>query len=128
MELGSSKEEWNINDAGKLLSNGIINTIFKYLDLAEKKSDKICLGFGGTHYAPNFNRLIKSKNVAISFICPKYYVQQLNKDLISKMINNTLEKVDYFLIDWKGLNSSQKLHLIPLLEEFEIPIKKTKEF
>lgn len=128
MELGSSTEEWNINDAGKLLSNGIINTIFKYLDLAEKKSDNICLGFGGTHYAPNFNRLIKSKNVAISFICPKYYVQQLNKDLISKMINNTLEKVDYFLIDWKGLNSSQKLHLIPLLEEFEIPIKKTKEF
>ena len=128
MELGSSKEEWTINNAGKLLSNVIFNTIFKYLDLAEKKSDMICLGFGGTHYAPNFNRLIKSKNVAMSFICPKYYVQQLNKDLISKMINYTLEKVDYFLIDWKGTNSEDKKHLIPLLEEFEIPIKKTKEF
>ena len=44
------------------------------------------------------------------------------------MIKNTLEKVDYFIVDWKGTNSDDKKHLIPLLEEFEVPIKKTKEF
>ncbi len=43
------------------------------------------------------------------------------------MVRNTLEKVDYFIIDWKGTNSEDKKHLIPLLEEFHIPIKKTKE-
>ncbi|TKJ22704.1 MAG: hypothetical protein CEE43_05605 [Promethearchaeota archaeon Loki_b32] len=128
MELGSSKGEWIISNAGELLANVIINTIFKYLEFNEKKSDIIGLGFGGTHYAPNFNRLIRNKNIAMSFICPKYYVQQLNVELISKMINNTLEKVDYFIVDWKGTNSENKKHLIPLLEEFKIPIKKTKEF
>jgi len=86
------------------------------------------LGFGGTHYAPNYNRLIRNKNIAMSFICPKYYIQELNIDLIRKMIENTFEKVDYFIIDWKGTNSEDKKHLIPLLEEFDIPIKKTKEF
>ncbi len=128
MELGSSKEEWTIDNAGEILAKVIINTIFKYLEFNEKKGDKVGLGFGGTHYGPNFHRLIKNKNIAMSFICPKYYVQQLNKDLVEKMVNNTLEKIDYFIVDWKGTNSNDKKHLIPLLEEFEIPIKKTKEF
>ncbi|MFX1366399.1 MAG: D-aminoacyl-tRNA deacylase [Promethearchaeota archaeon] len=128
MELGSSKEEWVIDHAGELLVRSIINAIFKYLEFNEKGENKIGLGFGGTHYAPNFHRLIRNKNVAISFICPKYYVQQLNKVLIEKMVKNTIENVDYFIIDWKGTNSEDKKHLIPLLEEFKVPIKKTKEF
>lgn len=128
MELGSSKEEWIIDNAGEILAKVIINTIFKYLEFNEKKSDIIGLGFGGTHYGPNFHRLIRNKNVAMSFICPKYYVPQLKKDLVEKMINNTLEKVNYFIVDWKGTNSNDKKHLIPLLEEFKIPMKKTKDF
>ena len=44
------------------------------------------------------------------------------------MIVNTSEKVDYFMIDWKGTNSEDKKHLIPLLEDFDILIKKTKDF
>jgi hypothetical protein len=39
-----------------------------------------------------------------------------------------LEKVDYFIIDWKGTNSEDKKHLVPLLEKFDIPIRKTKSF
>ncbi len=128
MELGSSKAEWVIREAGKVLSNAIITTIFQFLDYNERKNQEIGLGFGGTHYAPNYLRLIKNKNLAMSFICPKYYIQDLNVDLIHKMVKNTLETVDYFIIDWKGTNSEDKKHLIPLLEEFDIPIKKTKDF
>lgn len=128
MELGSSKEEWRIDDAGVILTNVIFNTIHRYVEYLERGDQKIGLGFGGTHYAPNFNRLIRSKSIAMSFICPKYYIQELHEDLIKQMVNNTLEKVDYFIIDWKGTNSDDKKHLIPLLEEFDIPIKKTKEF
>lgn len=128
MELGSSEMEWKIEEAGELLTNAIINTIYKFLEFKKEESQKVGLGFGGTHYAPNFHRLIRNKNVTMSFICPKYYIQGLNEALIKKMINNTLENVDYFIIDWKGTNSSDKKHLIPLLEEFDIPIKKTKDF
>jgi len=128
MELGSSKAEWKIDDAGVILTKAIINTILKYIEYKEIGDQKIGLGFGGTHYAPNFHRLIRNTDIAMSFICPKYYVQGLNKDLIEQMVNNTIEKVDYFIIDWKGTNSVEKRHLIPLLEEFNIPIKKTKDF
>ncbi|KKL75369.1 hypothetical protein LCGC14_2055590 [marine sediment metagenome] len=128
MELGSSQENWNIKEAGKFLATAIIQSIFKYIEYNGKKNQEIGIGFGGTHYAPNFSRLIRNKDVATSFICPKYYIQGLTAEIINKMINNTKENVDYFIIDWKGTNSEDKKHLIPLLEEFNIPIKKTKEF
>jgi len=128
MELGSSKQEWLIKEAGELVANAIVNATFKYLYFKEQKTQQIGLGFGGTHYAPNFNRLITNNNIALSFICPKYYIQELNERLIRMMIDNTLEKIDYFIVDWKGTNSQDKKHLIPLLEEFSIPIRKTRSF
>ncbi len=128
MELGSSMAEWGIADAGEFVATATINTIYNYLKFKKKGDQEICLGFGGTHYAPNFRRLIENTNLAMSFICPKYYIQELNNEMILKMIRNTSEKVDFFLIDWKGTNSADKKHLIPLLEEFNIPIKKTKDF
>ena len=128
MELGSSKKEWIIKEAAKIVANSIINAIFKYLDFKLNKLIEIGIGFGGTHYAPQFKKLILENNIAISFICPKYFVQELNKDIITQMINKNTEKIDYFVIDWKGLNAQDKHYLIPLLEEFDIPIKKTKDF
>jgi len=128
IELGSSKQEWIIDEVGELVANALVNSIFKYLIFKEDKSQQVGLGFGGTHYAPNFNRLITNNDVAMSFICPKYFIQDLDEKLIELMIRNTLEKVDYFIIDWKGTNSDDKKHLIPLLEKFEIPIKKSRNF
>ena len=128
MELGSSKQEWLIKEAGELVANAIVNAVFKYMDFKEERTQQVGLGFGGTHYAPNFNRLITNNNIALSFICPKYYIQELNENIIKMMVNNTLEKVDYFIVDWKGTNSQDKKHLIPLLEEFDIPIRKTRSF
>jgi len=128
MELGSSKVEWVIDDAGEFLANSIINTISKYFEYVENGDQKVGLGFGSTHYSQNFSKLIRNNNIALSFICPKYHIQGLNKNLIKKMIDNTYENVDYFIIDWKGTNSEDKKHIVRLLEDFDIPIKKTKDF
>ncbi|MFX0033051.1 MAG: D-aminoacyl-tRNA deacylase [Candidatus Hodarchaeota archaeon] len=128
MELGSSKKEWIDTVAAKVVANAIINTTFKYIEFRETQNNKVGIGFGGSHYAPNFNRIIRSSNIAISFICPKYFIQNLNHKFIEQMILNTYEKVDFFIIDWKGVNSEDKKYLFPILEQFEIPIRKTKDF
>ncbi|KKM01310.1 hypothetical protein LCGC14_1795680, partial [marine sediment metagenome] len=112
----------------EFLATAILQSIFKYIEYNGKKNQEIGIGFGGTHYSPNFSRLIRNKDVAMSFLCPKYYIQSLTVDMIKQTIDNTLENVDYFIVDWKGTNSEDKKHLIPLLEEFNIPIRKTKEF
>jgi len=128
MELGSSKDDWIINDAGKVVSNAIIEAIFKYINFTKIKNQKIGVGFGGMHYAPQFKKLVLETNIALSHICPKYHIKELNNDLIAQIINKTMEKIDFFIIDWKGINSEEKKHLIPMLETFNIPIKKTKDF
>jgi D-aminoacyl-tRNA deacylase len=128
MELGSSKKEWGDIGAAKIVANAMINTIFKYIEFEKTERNKIGLGFGGSHYAPNFNRLIRNEDIAMSFICPKYFIQNLNYKIIEQMILNTYENVDFFIIDWKGVNSDDKKHLLPILQQFKIPIRKTKDF
>lgn len=128
MELGSSEKEWTIKEAGLVVAHSLFLTCLDYSEKLEKNPSLIGLGFGGTHYAPQFSKLMDTRNVAMSFICPKYFIQILDKEFIEQMVENTIEKVDAFIIDWKGTNSDDKKHLIPLLEEFEIPIKKTKDF
>lgn len=128
MELGSNQQEWENEIAGKAVAESIIISILRFLHFIELNDQVVALGFGGTHYGPNFGRLIENANVAFSFICPKYHIQKLTVKLIQQMIENTVENIDYFIIDWKGTNSEDKQHLIPLLEEFNIPIKKTRDF
>ncbi len=127
MELGSSEEEWKIVEAGEFIASAILKSIINYLELKKEGNQKIGIGFGGTHYSPQFKKLLKDKDIAVSHICPKYFIQDLNKEIIEQTLKKTLEEVDYFIIDWKGTNSQDKKHLLPLLEEFNIPIKKTKE-
>ncbi|MBY9004219.1 MAG: D-aminoacyl-tRNA deacylase [Candidatus Lokiarchaeota archaeon] len=128
IELGSSEEEWTNVNAAKVVANSIIETIVRFLQYNENEDQKIGLGFGGTHYAPNFSRLEQENNIAFSFICPKYFIKDLDKTMIDQMIGNTVEKIDFFVIDWKGTNSEEKQHLIEILSEFNIPIRKTKDF
>ncbi|MHA1689947.1 MAG: D-aminoacyl-tRNA deacylase [Promethearchaeota archaeon] len=128
IELGSTPKEWNDANAGKLISNAIMNAIMRYFYYIRDKKQEIGLGFGGRHYATQFKRLIEENDVALSFICPKYYIQELDENILDQMIKNTMESVDYFIIDWKGTNSEDKRHLLPILEKYNIPVKKTKDF
>ncbi|MFX0072633.1 MAG: D-aminoacyl-tRNA deacylase [Candidatus Hermodarchaeota archaeon] len=127
IELGSTEEEWNIAEAGSVVANAIIKASFQYLKYQKTKDQKIGVGFGGTHYAPQFKKLILEKDVAISFICPKYFIEELTESTIKQMINHNIEDIDLFIINWKGTNSEQKKHLIPLLENFDIPVIKSKD-
>jgi D-aminoacyl-tRNA deacylase len=128
IELGSVKEEWNDQEAGKTVANAIIKSIEKYMIL-KKQKNRIGLGFGGTHYSPQFKKLIINSNIALSHICPKYFIQQLTEDIIKQIIKKTIEsKIDYFIFDWKGLNSQDKTHLNQILKRFNIEIKRAKDF
>ncbi len=128
MELGSKLKEWNNIIAGKIIALSIMRSLIKYEKLKLENSQEIGIGFGGTHYAPQFQKLIEKTNIAIAHICPKYFISSLNKDLIDQMIEKCIENVDYFIVDWKGLNSEDKKYLLPMLEEYDIPTKKIKDF
>ncbi len=144
MELGSAEDNWNHYNGSKAVANAIMSTIYSYLlevplnfsDLPmdfsreelyshiKKNELKSCIGFGGVHYARNFSILLN--RVSISFIVPKFFIPEITEDLLDQMINNTLEPIEYAIIDWSSLKSAERLVLIKLLDNKSIPWKKRK--
>ncbi len=104
IEIGSSEKQWENKDAGKILAEIII----KIINSENMQNQKIAIGIGGTHYCANFNKLLERTDFAISHICPKYSLADLSEELLSQMIKNSLEKVEYIILDWKGLGSEKE--------------------
>ncbi len=123
IEIGSSEEQWKDKNAGTIIAKTIIKTIENY----KQKDYDIALGFGGSHYCTGFNKIELNSNIAMSHICPKYAISYIDEKMIQKMVNATHEKVDYALIDWKGLNSESRNKIIQILEEMRLKWMKNKD-
>ena len=116
VEVGSTELEWNDKENGKILANTIMNALKK-----EVSDQKIAIGIGGPHYCANFNKLLLRSNYAVSHICPKYHLSNLTEELVKEAIENTNEKVDRVMLDWKGLGT-EKQRIIKILKNLGLEI------
>lgn len=121
IEIGSDITHWKNKTAGK----DIANTILKITKDVPRY--KTIMAFGGPHHSPNFKKIILNTEFAISHICPKYNLKDIDKDMIKQAIKQTYEKVNFVVLDWKGLGK-EKQRIIKILEKLEVKYKKTKEF
>ena len=120
IELGSSEEQWKLDDAAELLARII-------LDVAELPMDTdkdTAIGFGGPHYAPSFTRYMISNDILISHITPKYHIDLLDIQMVEKMIDRSFVKPNIALIDWKGLKSVQRKKVLKFAEEKNLEVIK----
>jgi len=112
VEVGSTEKEWQNKEACALVAEAAIAACRGYL----KKEGKVALGFGGTHYCPKFGKL-EGKNHLFSHVAPTYACDSLDENLFTQAIQKTVEKVEYVVIDWKGLASAQRKKVIALAEK-----------
>ncbi|MHA1299537.1 MAG: D-aminoacyl-tRNA deacylase [Candidatus Helarchaeota archaeon] len=120
IELGSNEHHWK-NELG---AEAVANAIMKVAH--SKNRYKTVIGFGGTHYCPNFNRLVLNSEIASSHIAPKYVLNDID-DMIEKAVKRTKEKVDIAVLDWKGMNSKQKNKIKNKLEGINLEYCKLNE-
>ncbi|MHA1519646.1 MAG: D-aminoacyl-tRNA deacylase [Promethearchaeota archaeon] len=134
IELGSTETGWRDQIGGEVVAKSIIhacNHIAQHhfspskTPFIHKSALKIAIGFGGGHYMPSFQPIIM-KDYGFAHTIPKYKVMAMTAEKIKHIINQTLEPINNFVLDWKGMNSAEKHHLVPLLESTHIPIIKTK--
>ncbi len=124
IEIGSTETEWKDRRAGFTIAKTIKQAIETF---RPNEYREVAIGIGGPHYSPNFNKIQLKSNVAISHIIPGY-VQPIEEDFIKQAIENTLEDVDFAIIDWKGLGKAEdRERVIKLLEKNYIQWKKTSE-
>ncbi len=130
IEIGSSLTEWKDKKAGSLVAQTIMHVLLK----AQHTSDFLpAFGIGGLHYTQNFKKLVLEHNIALGHVCPKYALHCLDKNMIIQALEKTYEKVEYIILDWKGMGD-QKNRIMSELEQLSdhlkqrnIKIKKIKE-
>ncbi|MBD3185904.1 hypothetical protein GF325_03660 [Candidatus Bathyarchaeota archaeon] len=134
VELGSHEPSWKSQVGGYAVAN-VVNRLVYLLQehgqdihaLGKERKIRTAIGIGGTHYAATFDKLMRTYPVGFSHIIPKYHATMITHEVVEQAVENTVEKVSWFVLDWKGLNRSQKDAILPLLEGFDIPILRRKE-
>ncbi len=121
IEIGSSLEQWKDKKAADIIAKTIMETLSK-----EQEECKVAVGIGGLHHTPNFKRIILESDIAIGHVCPKYMLEELNKDLIKQAVEKSTKKAELAILDWKGL-SQHKQKVTSLLEKLNIPYKKVND-
>lgn len=117
IELGSSIKEWTNNEYAKLVAENVVETTLK------ENNDKICIGIGGGHYAPDFTKLVLRKNFSFGHICPQYNLENLNEDTLEQMIR--LSGAEMIIIDWKGLKGNKE-KVLSLCEKSSLPFERVQ--
>ena len=121
VEIGSTEKEWSDLLNGEIIAKTIMNGLKN-----ENANYKTAVGIGGPHYCSNFNKVMLRTDIALSHICPKHHLQNLDEHLIKQSIEKTKEKVDFILLDWKGLGT-EKQRILEMLKNLGLEIKRTDQ-
>jgi len=113
-ELGSGKRQWADEAAGAYLAEAIMRGI------ASKGEEPVAVGFGGGHYCPTFT--VMERETAFGHICPKYALDLLTPDLISQMVERTVDGVDKAVLD-KGMKGYQRKKVEVALKKLGVEIE-----
>jgi len=119
IEVGSDLPQWNDMNA--------VTAVAEVADaLATLPVDDIPagIGFGGTHYAPNFSQIT---GVAVGHIMPKHAMEFLDDAMFRQLIEHTWPKPKYCVLDWKGLKGEHKNLLKDLAPAHGLELVKTTD-
>jgi len=119
-ELGSSPKQWNDLKAAEAVAHAAMKAVLKF----GESQAKAVLGIGGPHYSEKFTRVALESEIAFSHIIPKYAVPYIDVEILRQCIEKTQEKVEFVVLDWKGIKGEHKSKLVEMLEEIGLPIQK----
>jgi D-aminoacyl-tRNA deacylase len=116
VELGSAPAQWTDQKASEVVASAAMAAISNRIEYPT------VLGIGGPHYNRRFTKIALTSAEAFGHIVPKYEIPQMDFEILKHCIQQTLEKVESAVFDWKGMKSLDKQRLITMLNELNIPI------
>jgi D-aminoacyl-tRNA deacylase len=119
-ELGSSSKQWNDSKAAEAVAHATMKAISNF----GKSQAKTVLGIGGPHYSEKFTRIALQSETAFGHMIPKYAAPYIDVEILRQCVERTLEKVEFAVLDWKGIKGEHKSKLVDTLEEIGISFKK----
>jgi D-aminoacyl-tRNA deacylase len=116
VELGSDETYWRHEEGARAVATAVMNCV------KAPMTGSASIGFGGTHYASKFNKLVLEKGITIGHVAPKYALNEITQDIVSQMLKRSAQEITQAIIDWKGTNAENKAMLFPILEGLGIPV------
>ncbi len=102
IEIGSTEEQWNDQNAVSAVCDAVIDTIKNI-----KNYGSVGIGLGGTHYPSKFTDMLISSDYAFASVASKHSLSYVDKMMIEQMVNKSIEDVQYAFMDWKGLGEEK---------------------
>lgn len=99
IELGSSEKQWADENAAAV----ICDTILDILQNGFERCEKVGIGLGGTHYPKKFNNLLLESKFGLAAVASKHNLEAVDDAMLNQMIEKSIEKVTYIVLDSKGL-------------------------
>jgi len=120
VELGSSPKQWRDLKAAEAVAHAAMSAIGKFT----VSDETAVLGLGGTHYNQRFTNMTLDDETVFGHMIAKYAVPLVDAGMLRQCLEKTLEKVEYAVLDWKGIKSADKPKLLKALEEVELSYRK----
>ncbi len=118
VEIGSTPEEWNDAKAVEVVVEAVLETIRR-----RPKRRTAGIGLGGPHYSEKFTKFILKGEIPLGAIASKYALPHLDAELLSQMVEKSVEEIRFAVVDRKGLGR-EKARIIGLIEEFGLELLK----
>jgi len=119
-ELGSSPAQWNDSEAAEVVARAV----FEGLATFKLSNAKPVLGIGGPHYNGKFTKMALETEIAFGHMIPKYAVADADLAMLKHCVEQTMEKVEAVIMDWKGIRGENKATLVQTLKELDVSFEK----
>jgi D-aminoacyl-tRNA deacylase len=119
-ELGSSPEQWRDATAAEVVAHAAMGAISRF----RNGSVETVLGIGGPHYNNKFTKMALQTEIAFGHIIPKHSISQIDSRTLQQCVDRTLEKVEYAVLDWKGIKSEDKPRVLEMVNKIGLHIQK----
>jgi D-aminoacyl-tRNA deacylase len=117
IELGSSEKQWADENAAAV----VCDTILDILQNGFERCEKVGIGLGGTHYPKKFNNLLLESKFGLAAVASKHNLEAVDDAMLNQMIEKSIEKVTYIILDSKGLGRD-KDRILKIVDETSLEL------
>ena len=120
VEIGSGPAQWSDPVLGEVAAKAVMQA-------AQTNESKVtsAVGFGGTHYSDKHTRICVEETLAIGHVISRHaFDGGVSGATFKQAFDKTLDGCNTALVDWKGLNGSQRKRLLSLLDQWNIEVKR----
>jgi D-aminoacyl-tRNA deacylase len=119
-ELGSTPKEWEDLEVAEVVAHATMKAVAYF----GQQVNKAVLGIGGPHYNEKFTRMALEGDIAFGHMIPKYVISQIDEIVLRQCVDKTFEKVEFVVLDWKGIRGEDKPHIVRMLEKIGLKFQK----